>query len=113
MNKNKIQLAIIKANGFSTSKITLCMSLIPMMVAILGGGLGYILSIIFQQGLFSIISSYIFLSVNFFTFNIGILIGIIALVILLLTLFVFINLKILFKKPIALTINQTIEVKNN
>ncbi|MEG2342477.1 MAG: ABC transporter permease [Bacilli bacterium] len=113
MNKNKIQLAIIKANGFSTSKITLCMSLIPMIVAIIGGGLGYILSILFQQGLFLIISSYIFLSVNFFTFNIGILIGIIILVFLLSSLFVFINLKILFKRPIALTINQTIEVKNN
>ncbi|MEG2342512.1 MAG: hypothetical protein RSB95_05305, partial [Bacilli bacterium] len=93
--------------------MTLCMSLIPMLVAIFGGGLGYLVSILFQQSLFTIISSYIFLSVNFFTFNIGIFIGIILFVFLFSTLFVFINLKMLFKKPIALTINQTIEVKNN
>lgn len=113
INKNKIQLGIIKANGFSTSKITMCMIFLPLIISIVGGGLGYLAAILLQQPLFSIVSSYIFLSVNFFTFNFIFLAAIIVIIFSLTTLFIFINLKLLFKKPISGIINQTIETKNN
>lgn len=113
INKSRIQLAIINANGFSTGKITLCMSLISLIIAVFGGSLGYTLAIVFQQLLFSIISPYIFLASNFFVFNVGWLLLTILVIFVISTLFIFINLKLLFKKPIASIINQTIEQKNN
>ncbi|MEG2245461.1 MAG: ABC transporter permease [Malacoplasma sp.] len=110
---NKVQLAIIKANGLSTFKMSICFSTIALAIAIISGVIGYLLSYFFQPIIFSIFSPYIFISPIFNPFSAISFFGGIILIFLIATIFVFIILHFLFKKPLNSIMSQNIEVKHN
>lgn len=113
ININKVQLAIIKANGLSTFKMSICFSIIALIIAIFSATIGYVASYFLQSIIFSIFSPYIFIPPLFNSFNFFSLFGGIILIFAIATLFVFIILHFLFKKPLNLIMSENIEIKQN
>lgn len=113
IDKNRVQIALCKANGFSTFKLALGLSSISVIVAVFGGTIGYLMAFFLQQLIYSIVSPYMFIPILFHFFSPIGFIGGIIIIALLFFVFVYINLYLLFKKPINLIIAQNIEIKSN
>lgn len=113
INTNKVQLAIIKANGLSTFKMSICFSIIALVIAIVSALIGYVASYFLQPIIFSIFAPYIFIPPSFNSFNFFSLFGSIIVIFAIATLFVFIILNNLFKKPLNLIMSENIEIKQN
>ncbi|MEG0879283.1 MAG: ABC transporter permease [Malacoplasma sp.] len=113
IDKNRVQIALCKANGFSTFKIALGLSSISIIVAIIGGLTGYLIAYFLQSLIYSIIAPYMFIPTLLHVFSpLGLFTGI-FIIALLFFLFVYINLYVLFRKPINLIIAQNVEIKSN
>lgn len=111
ITKNQVQLAVIKANGFSNFKISLALSFFGLFISIIAGSFGYLIAYWFQDLFVSIITPFWYVPINFIEFSaIGFFGGIISLFI---TFFVFsyLILKRTFRKPINELISSSSEMK--
>lgn len=111
ITKNQVQLAIIKANGFSNFKICLAVSFFGLVVSILSGTIGYIIAFFLQSVFFSVVSPFWFINTTFLPFSI---IGFFAgclIIFAIFFIFTYLILKITFRKPINELIAQTTEIK--
>lgn len=113
IDKNRVQIALCKANGFSTFKLALGLSSISIIIAISGGSIGYLMAFFLQQLIYSIVSPYMFIPILFHFFSPIGLIGGMVIIALLFFAFVYINLYLLFRKPLNLIIAQNVEIKSN
>lgn len=111
ISKNLIQLAIVKANGFSTFKIAMALSLFGLVIALFAGFGGYI-GALFLQGIFySAISPFWYIPLEFLKFSIiGFFGGTISVFVVFL-IFTWAILKVTFKKPINSLISSNVETK--
>lgn len=111
ISKNQVQLAIIKANGFSSFSITMSISLFGLVCSIIAGSLGYILAYFMQGVFFSIINPYWYIPTIFLNFSpIGLIGGIVSLFVVF-AIYTFIILKLIFKKPINQLISENVEIR--
>lgn len=109
--RNQVQLAIIKANGFSSLSITMSISLFGLVCSIIAGTFGYILAYFMQGIFFSIINPYWYIPTIFLNFSpIGLIGGIVSLFVVF-AIYTLIILKLIFKKPINQLISENVEIK--
>lgn len=109
--KNIVQLAIVKANGFSTLKIAMALSLFGLFVALFAGFGGYIGALFLQGTFYSAISPFWYVPLDFLKFSIiGFFGGTISVFVVFL-IFTWVILKLTFKKPINALISSNVETK--
>ncbi|WPL39000.1 ABC transporter permease [Malacoplasma iowae] len=113
INRNIIQLAIIKANGFSNLKITLGMSLFGLFVSIIGGIFGYIGALFLQTPFLQVVGAYWFISISLSPFSVLTFIATLIITFVLFFIFSYFILTFKFKTPIAQLISQNTEMKAN
>lgn len=113
INNNIVELAIIKANGFSSLSITFAISMFGLVTSILASVIGYSIAFILQPLFFNIIDYYWFIPVSFDLYSPIILFVIMASLFLIFMIYSLIILRIKFKTPINQLINDIAEVKSN
>lgn len=111
ISKNLVQLAIVKANGFSTLKIAMALSLFGLIVALLAGFGGYIGALFLQGTFYSAISPFWYVPLDFLKFSIIGFFGGTLSVFVVFLIFTWVILKATFKKPINLLISSNVETK--
>lgn len=113
INRNLVQLAIIKANGFSNLRITFGISLFGMFVSLIAGIFGYIAALFLQTQFLQVVSTYWFISISLSAFSILTFFGTFIISFILFFIFSYIILTIRFKTPISQLISQNTEMKAN
>ena len=102
INRNIVQLAIIKANGFSNFKITFGMSLFGMFGALF-----------LQTQFLQVVGAYWFISISLSSFSILSFLATFVVAFVLFFIFSYLVLTFKFKTPIAQLISQNTEMKAN
>lgn len=113
INRNIVQLAIIKANGFSNFKITFGMSLFGMFISIIAGIFGYIGALFLQTQFLQVVGAYWFISISLSSFSILSFLATFVVAFVLFFIFSYLVLTFKFKTPIAQLISQNTEMKAN
>ena len=113
INKNQVELAIIKSNGFSSLAITIAISIVGLIAAVLSGIIGYTVAYFLQNIFYSIVSNYWYAPMAFNPFSPLGFFGGILLVGAVFVLYTFIIVKLTFKKPINELMSLSIDVKHN
>ncbi|WP_044891184.1 ABC transporter permease [Malacoplasma penetrans] len=113
VEKNRIPLAVAKANGISTWQISLSLSVFGIAAAFISGILGYVVAY-FAQGMFlGILNNFWFIPIGEHTFSAIGLIGAIGSLYLAFLLFCVIGVVRTFRNPINELLSSTEELKVN
>ncbi len=113
VDSNQTSLAIVKANGMSTWKIVLSLSIVVLFIALLAGMIGYIAAHFTQYLFLDIIKNYWFIKVTNSSFSPLWFLGSGLIVYVFFFLFCFIGILILFKTPISALISKNTDMKIN
>lgn len=111
ITKNQVQLAIIKANGFSNFKICIAVSFFGLVVSVFAGTIGYVIAFFLQSIFFSVVSPFWFIHTTFLPFSLLGFFGGCFVIFSIFFAFTYLILKITFRKPINELIAQTTEIK--
>lgn len=111
INKNIVQLSIIKANGFSTLKICSALSLFGFFVSLISGTIGYVLAWYLQGVFYSAISPFWYISIEFLKFSLLGFIGGSLIIFITFFLFTYFIISFTFKTPINVLISRNVETK--
>lgn len=113
IEKNQTSLAIVKANGLSTWKIVISLSMFGLILSIISAIFGYFLAFVIQSMFVGIISNYWFIPMSYHMFSIvGLLSGSVA-IYLVFMFFVYLGVRKLFKTPINDILQKQTELKIN
>lgn len=113
VEKNQVSLAIAKANGISSFKISIALSAFGLFAALISGLVGYLLAY-FAQGLFlGILDSYWFIPIISHNFSAIGFIGGIASIYTAFFIFVILGVWLTFKNPINDLLSRSSELKVN
>lgn len=113
INKNIVELSIIKANGFSTFKIALSMSSFGFINALLASVIGYTFGYLMQYIFFSVISSYWYIPMEFSGFSAILFFITLFTLFIIFVFYTFIILIYVFKTPIHNLMSQSTEFKTS
>lgn len=111
INKNIVQLSIIKANGFSTFKICSALSLFGLFVSIISGSVGYVLAWYLQGVFYSAISPFWYITVKFLKFSLLGFVGGSFIIFVTFFIFTYFIISYTFKTPINELISRNVETK--
>lgn len=113
IEKNQTSLAIMKANGFSTFRTSLAISIIGSIIASISGFFGYLLTY-FTQGFFlKILNNYWFIPIKTHLFSFFGFFGPGFIIYLFFLFFVFVTIFFLFKNPINNLISKNTDIPIN
>ncbi|WP_412031987.1 ABC transporter permease [Malacoplasma muris] len=113
ITKNQVQLAIIKANGFSSIAITLSITLFGLVCSLIAGAIGYVVAFYMQNLFYQILSPYWYAPMALLSFSpVGFIGGILSLLGVF-VVFTFIIIRLTFRKPINELITQNVEMKSS
>ncbi|MDE5775118.1 MAG: ABC transporter permease, partial [Malacoplasma sp.] len=113
IEKNQVSLAIAKANGLSTFKISVALSTFGFIVSVTSGTIAYLLALFSQSLFLNILDSYWFISIVPHNFSIFGLLGGALLIYFAFFLFVLIGVWNTFRNPINELLTKSSDLKIN
>ncbi|MDE6894497.1 MAG: hypothetical protein K2J02_03925 [Malacoplasma sp.] len=113
IEKNQVSLAIAKANGLSTFKISVALSTFGFIVSVISGTIAYLLALFSQSLFLNILDNYWFISIIPHNFSIFGLLGGALLIYFAFFLFVLIGVWNTFRNPINELLTKSSDLKIN
>ncbi|MDE7112185.1 MAG: ABC transporter permease, partial [Malacoplasma sp.] len=113
IEKNQVSLAIAKANGLSTFKISVALSAFGFIVSVISGTIAYLLALFSQSLFLNILDNYWFISIIPHNFSIFGLLGGALLIYIAFFFFVLIGVWKTFRSPINELLTKSSELKIN